>query len=205
MVDRSVEILYITHGPVAIPGYTPLHASSNLKHTQSSQVISSTKTTPNFKHTCTSPPFSKSSSCIIWGFSSCPNPNIPPFQRGNATLQLPHELFDGQLGRPSLWSPDAPASAVHEELEEAKRRGSPGPRGGWRKNTIWRKFSMSFVFFKRKSEVGNPLFIVLTSTEWSPIWSEMNERSVLQVLYKHHFSGKHPKPNHLFCGRLPFV
>lgn len=149
MVDRSVEILQITHRPVALPGYTPLHTSSNLKQTQSSQIIQlQRKQHPTSNtHWCLSPVFSKSSSCITWGFSSCPNPNGPkPFQRGNATLQLPHELFDGQLGRPSLWSPDAPASAVHEELEEAKRRGSPGPRGGWRKNTIWRKFSRSLVF-----------------------------------------------------------
>ena len=81
-------------------------------------------------------------------------------------MQLPHELFDGQLGRPSLWSPDAPASAVHEELEEAKRRGSPGPRGGWRKHTIWRKFSTSFVFCLSESLARwQSMDFVLTSTE----------------------------------------
>eukprot|EP00435_Cladocopium_sp_Y103_P072997 s282_g42.t1 len=38
--------------------------------------------------------------------------------------QLPRDLFDGTAGRPSLFSNDAPVSAVHEELEEAKKRGT---------------------------------------------------------------------------------
>jgi hypothetical protein len=45
--------------------------------------------------------------------------------QGAKAQQLPHDLFDGTAGRPSLFSNDAPVSAVHEELEEAKKRGTP--------------------------------------------------------------------------------
>mmetsp|Transcript_49323 Transcript_49323/g.107409 ORF Transcript_49323/g.107409 Transcript_49323/m.107409 type:complete len:336 (-) Transcript_49323:9-1016(-) len=44
--------------------------------------------------------------------------------------QLPHDLFNGTAGRPSLFSNDAPVSAVHEELEEAKKRGKYLPGSG---------------------------------------------------------------------------
>lgn len=44
--------------------------------------------------------------------------------------QLPRDLFDGTAGRPWLFSSDAPVSAVHEELEEAKKRGKYLPGSG---------------------------------------------------------------------------
>lgn len=57
-----------------------------------------------------------------------PSPVATPLDKhaqGAMAQQLPHDLFDGTAGRPSLFSNDAPVSAVHEELEEAKKRGTP--------------------------------------------------------------------------------